>query len=275
MANKGEKPETAPEVAEEPMAKQSGFKIPFRKLSMTAGLIVAIFIFGSIALVTTLAVVVHTNNIRASRAEYDYLREVAEEIKIESEEFGVIRLSALDEEMRQINPDYVCWIRIEGTSIDYPVVRGNDNIKYLNISFHGDESITGTVFMDYRNVGDFLSPYIEGSLRHIIIYGHNLQQGGIFSELRRFLNREFLEENRIITLIVDDQTIEFEIFSARQTDINDPAYFLNFSESHSFPRFANRIEAPMRATQIITLSTCISDGSDDARLIVQGYRLLD
>jgi len=192
---------------------------------------------------------------------------------IESDEFGIIQLSALEQEMLYINSDYICWIRIDGTTIDYPVVRGDNNEQYLKTSFHGEERITGTVFMDYRNDGDLLNYHIGENIPNIIIYGHNLQQGGIFSDLKKFLNTQFLESNRIITLIVNDQFIDFEIFSARLTDIKDPAYFLDFGDSRNFPRFADRIDAPLKATQIITLSTCTTGGNDDERLIIQGYRI--
>ena len=275
MASKAAVPVKTPGIDLDSTEENNKTSGSVRKISKTVVLIIAVLVFGIIAMFTTIAVVVHISRVRAESAEFDALRELAAEIKIENhEEFGTIHLGALDEEMRKLNSDYVCWIRIDGTNIDYPVVRCDDNEKYLKTSFHGEQSITGTVFMDYRIHGDLLADSGENLIPHIIIYGHNLQQGGIFSDLRRLLNDSFLEENNIISLIVDDQVIEFEIFSARRTDVNDHAYFLNFDGTNAFPRFADRIDAPLRATQIITLSTCMSTGSDDIRLIVQGYRLI-
>jgi len=256
------------------MASKS--KKSFRGLSVKAALKISIITLGVIAIVTTVAVIMHTSSIRASRAEYDQLRELVGDIQAELGEFGTVQHRALCEEMRQINPDFVGWIRIEGTDIDYPVVRGRDNEKYINTSFSGEENIAGAIFMDYRNIGDLLEHTMSSpSLPHIIIYGHNLQQGGMFTDLRKLLNAQFMEENNIITLEIDGETVEFEIFSARRTDINDPAFFLNFRYSHSFPRFANRIGAPLRATQILTLATCVSDARDDARIVVQASRIFD
>ena len=273
MTSKGEKPVKASGKSGKPEKNQSSSKISFRKVAVTIGLTIAILIFGSIAFFTTLVVMANASDFRASRAEYDSLREMAE--AIETEENGDNQTSALDEEMRRLNPDYICWLRINGTGIDYPVVRGYDNYKYINTSFNGEANRAGTLFMDYRVTGDILALNEDESIPHIIIFGHNLQQGGMFGNLRKLLNDQFLAENNIITLIVDDQVVEFEIFSARMTDINDPAYFIDFSGPQAFPRFADRVEAPLKATQIITLSTCTSGGSNDARLIVQGYRLLD
>jgi len=274
MANNNVRNVKTSEATAEASTNQSKSKKSSRGISTKTALIIAIVVFGSIAIITTAMVVRNIASLRLSRAEYESLREIVNEIEIDSDEFGVISLAALDEEMRQINPDYVGWIRIEGTDIDYPVVRGEDNEKYLKTSFYGETNITGTVFMDYRVTGDLLSYRVGEAIPHIIIFGHNLQQGGIFSDLRWLLNDEFLEESNIITLIVNGETIEFEIFSARHTDINDPAYFLDFESPRSFPHFADRVDAPLMATQIITLSTCTRGGSDDERIIIQGYRLL-
>jgi len=274
MANNSKKTAMTSEASAESPAGQSSTNGKISKVSKTAVIILGIVIFGIIALFTTISVVVHLSRLRASEVEFESLRAIAADIEIDHEEFGVIELGQLDEEMRRINSDYVCWIRIDGTNIDYPVVRGPDNDKYLDTSFHGQKSITGTVFMDYRIYGDLLADNAEDLIPHIIIYGHNLQQGGIFTDLRKLLNDQFLEDNNRIKLIVNDEVIEFEIFAARRSDIEDPAYFLEFNASYSFPRFADRIDAPLKATQILTLSTCLGVGNQNARLIVQGYRLI-
>ena len=178
----------------------------------------------------------------------------------------VPHVSDFDVAMREINPDYVAWLRIGGTSIDHPVVRALDNEKYLEISFFGEPNSHGTLFMDYRNVGDHVP--------HIIIYGHNTRTGDKFGDLRNFLNAGFLMQNNIITLMVNDRIVEYEIFSARQTDVYDYAYFLDFDYPGSFHAFLERTGAPPYAAQILTLSTCISRGDDDERLVVQAALIM-
>jgi len=239
-------------------------KSPFSKASTTVILILGILVFGGVAAFTALAVISHTGELKASADEYAYLRGLAGDIEHSFDSDGVIELSALDNQMRNENPDYVCWIRIDGTNIDYPVVRGENNDKYLNTTFQGGENKAGAIFMDYRNVGEHMP--------HIIIYGHNLQQGGMFTDLKKYTNSSFLEANNKIILIVNGHEVEFEIFAGRKTDVNDPAYNLNLFTQRNFGRYANKIEAPLRASQILTLSTCVSEGDDEARIVVQAWR---
>ena len=239
-------------------------KSPFSKASTTVILILGIIVFGGIAAFTAFLVTSHLSELRASADEYAYIRGLAGDIENEYTADGELRLSDLDNEMQAINPDYICWIRIDGTSIDYPVVRGTNNDKYLNTSFQGDENKAGAIFMDYRNAAD--------NLPHIIIYGHNLRQGGMFTDLRKFTSSSFMEENNKVVLTVNGQEIEFEIFAARKTSVDDPAYNLNLATQRNFGRWANKIEAPLRAGQVLTLSTCVSEGDDNERIIVQAWR---
>ena len=170
-------------------------------------------------------------------------------------------VSAFDASLREINPDYVFWISIDGTQVDYPVVRGQDNAKYLNLSFSGEANVFGALFMDYRCHGD--------NLPHIIIYGHNSRRGDLFGGLNLFLDEQYLAEHPIITITENDKKTHYEIFSARITNINDPAYFLDFSEPGSYRAFLERCGAPENATQVITLSTCVTSPNNNDRLIIQ------
>jgi sortase B len=172
----------------------------------------------------------------------------------------------LDAQMREANDSYIGWLKIEGTTIDLPVVRGRDNVRFLNTTFGGATNSIGAIFADYRNVGEYVP--------HIIIYGHNAEDTDgnrlMFGGLHYFLDDEYRAAHPTITLMTNDTLAEFEVFAARFTDTTDPAYYLEFSAKGSFQAFLERINAPPDATQIITLSTCVGVGNDDRRMIVQG-----
>ena len=57
--------------------------------------------------------------------------------------------------LKKINPDIVAWIRIPDTSIDYPVVQGNDDSYYLTHTFKKTEHVAGAIFLDSDNNADF------------------------------------------------------------------------------------------------------------------------
>ena len=69
--------------------------------------------------------------------------------------------------LKKINPDIIAWIRIPDTSIDYPVVQGNDDSYYLTHTFKKTEYVAGAIFLDSDNNADF-------SDDKNIIYGHNI-----------------------------------------------------------------------------------------------------
>jgi len=175
------------------------------------------------------------------------------------------RTGSLDTDMLEINPDYAGWLMIDDTILNYPVAHWSDNVKYLNTTFEGKKNNIGAIFMDYRTSWD--SP-------HVIIYGHNIGdlRGNkyMFGGLRDFLNDKYRAAHPVIEVLRNGELYEYEIFAARAADIRDPAYFLNFSEPGSFEAFLERNGASADETQVLTLSTCAGDGSDDRRVIVQG-----
>jgi|GEM_PF-674982 len=192
---------------------------------------------------------------------YEYLPEAVAEVLAHRPP----HISAFDAGMRAINPNYIAWLIINGMRVNYPVVRGEDNERYLTTAFNGEANMFGTLFMDYRNVGE--------TVPHIIIYGHNIRSGDMFGTLHYFLDDEHMARHPIISLLVNGRIVEYKIFSARKTDVNDPAYFLDFTAPGSFAGFLERNGAPADATQIITLSTCSSTGDDDVRVVIQGALL--
>ena len=78
--------------------------------------------------------------------------------------------------LREINPDIVAWIYIEGTKVNYPIVQGEDNSYYLKHLFSGEWNGSGCIFLDFRNDASFAD-------RHSIIYGHHMKNGTMFTDL--------------------------------------------------------------------------------------------
>ena len=74
------------------------------------------------------------------------------------------------EEIQKVNPDVFAWITEYDTGIDYPIVHGEDNFQYLNQNAQKKYSLSGAIFMDYRNQPDFQDSliYYTGITWHIM-----------------------------------------------------------------------------------------------------------
>ena len=53
--------------------------------------------------------------------------------------------------LKEQNPDVVAYLKVNGTNIDYIVVRGDDNEYYLKHNLNRNWNVLGWVFADYRN----------------------------------------------------------------------------------------------------------------------------
>ena len=174
----------------------------------------------------------------------------------ESEE-DIVNLSMDD--LARINNNFIGWISIRNV-IEYPVVRGRDNVRYVNTTFTGRRSSAGAIFMDYRNRSGF-----DGKVS--IIYGHHTWDGSMFSPIARYLDPAFMRRNpNIIITTRDGRTLTYRVFAARLTDAWDPAYTIAlFEPDRASSEFPN---APPDANRFLLLSTCTRGGSDDERIIV-------
>ena len=133
------------------------------------------------------------------------------------------------EGLRAINEDIVAWIQIPGIGVDYPVVQGEDNEHYLHYTFDGKENIAGSIFLDFRNKADFTD-------RKVILYGHNMQDGSMFSQLEKYQDDDFREEQGRVILYLPDKTLEYEIVKCRKVSMWDLVYGNVDEEKESVPK---------------------------------------
>ena len=95
-----------------------------------------------------------------------------EEVIIEdnNEEKSVIDWQKLE----NINKDIIGWIKIENTNIDYPILKDDDNLKYLKHSFDGKYNNNGSIFTLNE------SPFEDNTT---LIYGHNMNNKTMFGSV--------------------------------------------------------------------------------------------
>lgn len=194
-------------------------------------------------------------------------KQVAKEAKVDPNQFtGVVDFEAL----QKVNPDVVGWIYQKDTIINYPIMRGNDNDQYLHSDINKKYSVSGSIFMDYRNSGDF-------SDFNTIVYGHHMHDGSMFKSLRGYTKEtDYYKDHKTFELITPDKKYHLQIVSAFITPATSEAYtysFNNIADKQAFLNYAvknSKISTGVTATtddKIITLSTCAYD-YDEARYVV-------
>lgn len=164
--------------------------------------------------------------------------------------------------LKEKNKDAIAFLKVNGTNVEYVVVKGNDNKYYLNHSFDGKYNIAGWIFADYKNKFD-------GTDKNIVVYGHNRRDGSMFGSLKKALKEEWYkkEENRKIVFITENESCIYEVFSIYQIEKEDYYIRTNFSKDE-FTDFIKTIKSRSindfgvevsEKDSILTLSTCAND----------------
>ena len=143
------------------------------------------------------------------------------------------------------NADCIGWLSIDGTNISYPVMHTpSDPQKYLRRNFYGKYSQSGVPFLDGR---------CSLQSTNLIIYGHNMRNGTMFSNLKKYVNREFLNAHRTVKFETVDGSRYYTVTEVLKTNTSDAWY--------------DRITAE-DGNRYLLLSTCYGSGKDGRLLII-------
>ena len=108
------------------------------------------------------------------------------------------------------NSDFVGWITIDGTNINYPVMQTvNSPNYYLKRSFE----------KQYSNYG---VPYVQencvlGVSDNAVVYGHNMNNGSMFADLCKYEREDFYREHPVVRFDTLYGLGEYEIVAAFKT----------------------------------------------------------
>ena len=183
--------------------------------------------------------------------------------------------------LAKVNSDVKAWIYIDGTGINYPIVQTTDNTMYLHRTFEGTDSFIGAIFLDAGCAADFSS---ENS----IVYGHNLKNGQMFGMLKKHYDTNYNEdadykEHQKIWIITPEAEMEYQVFAAREIDVNEDAdvYTIGFASEEEYDAYLKtavekslyNLGTKTESTEdMLTLSTCTSS-SEAGRFIVQAIQI--
>ena len=182
------------------------------------------------------------------------------------------------EACKMSNGDFVAWLKIPDTKINYPVVWTDRVDYYLSHTFSGKESKIGTLFSlgktDYQTPG-----------RNIAVYGHHITTSGgnMFQPLMSYKKKSYFETHKTVyfdTLYDLGEYTIFAVINIKNTDWD--ASTASFDSDQSFLSFVNRARAASlydtgievnENDHILTLITCDRDyHNPDGRLIVMAVK---
>ena len=189
----------------------------------------------------------------------ELVREDAEgEEQAEVQETEMLQCPQVDfDVLREINPEVVGWLIIEGTRINYPVVQGEDNEFYLTHQFDGQNSSSGCLFLDVKNDGSFQE-------FNQIIYGHYMKNHSMFHDLLNYKSQEYFDAHPEGWLITPSAAYRLQFFSGYVSDVFGDAWNSSFSKKEYLEWLSDCKErsafssdaVPTADSRVLTLSTC-------------------
>lgn len=207
--------------------------------------------------------------------------DVNEEVESEKSDIEMVSVDGVMvqkkfEKLYKENKDFVGWITIGDTLVDYPVMHTpNDDENgefYIHRDFEKQYSSAGLPFVDGNCI-------IEYPTDNIIIYGHNMNAGTMFHDIMQYENEEFYASHKTFTFdtIYGDGTYEvIAAFYGQVLPEESTSFkyyeFVNAGSEEEFMTFVNNIKEMSiidtdveveYGDKLVTLSTCayhVSDG---------------
>ena len=200
------------------------------------------------------------NWLKENKDSNDIIEDIQDSISIDDNTDTVDKYNVDFDSLKQKNSDTIAWLKVNGTSIEYPVVKTTNNDFYMTHSFDKSYNSAGWVFMDYEN-------RFDGTDNNMVIYAHNRKDGTLFGTLKNILTEEWQnnEENFIIPFITENEKAEYQVFSVYKVESEDYYITTNFGTDNEFQKYIDTIKSRSikdfnvdvsTEDHILTLSTC-------------------
>ena len=174
--------------------------------------------------------------------------------------------------LKAINPEVEGWIFSEDSPISYPIVRGENNERYLKQLIDGSENQLGTLFVDYRNQAGFND-------ENTLVYGHNMEDDSMLATLPEYKHEDYYTKHPNLYLFLPDQTYRLELIGGFDVDPEDLGLLqMNFASPLDHDNFVFQVRtrswfrSQMEAKstdQFVSLITCNYD-TEEGRFVLVG-----
>lgn len=160
--------------------------------------------------------------------------------------------------LQQTSPDIVAWLYVPGANINFPVVQGSDNSFYLTHTTSQQESPYGSIFLDAKANNQFTD-------NNSIIYGHSVEGGGMFTDIKKFADEDFFNKHDAFYLLTPSGNYKCTIYTFAQTSDGSAYYTTSFGDYRddtlakwaSQSMFSRAVDTS--TANFISLSTCDLD----------------
>ena len=151
-----------------------------------------------------------------------------------------------------INEDIIAWIKIENTNINYPILKDNQQLYYLNHSYNKKSNRNGSIFTIEDN-------FLENKKN--IIYGHNMNNKIMFSDLEKYMDKNFFDNHKNFHIYTPTKNFEatvFSCYSILENQEKENILNLNFDEEIEYYKRKSKFNVNNIGTidKIVKLSTC-------------------
>lgn len=144
------------------------------------------------------------------------------EHQIQAPEYREYELRKKYYEALKINPDTKAWIKIDNSNIDFPVLQASDNDFYLKHNILKEEDKNGAIYLDYE-------VDLDKNPENIIIYGHNMLNTDVFSDLTKYKKIDYLKSHPTIRLYYDGYEYQYKVLGGFIIDINSKERYFPFN----------------------------------------------
>lgn len=176
------------------------------------------------------------------------------------------------------NRDFVGWVRVPGTRIDYPVMRSDVKDYYLRRDFDKKRANHGSIYAWEQ--ADVLAPS-----DNVTLFGHRMNDGTMFYDLLSYADAEFWREHPVFRFDTLEGEYEYEIFAVfRTSGTGGEGFnyhtFVNAADPTEFDAFVRTCKelarydtgiTPEYGDKLVTLSTC-DYALKNGRMVVVGRR---
>lgn len=161
-----------------------------------------------------------------------------------------------------VNPDIAGWIFIEALpQVSYPVLQGADDEYYVYRTYDRQASSSGCIFISSLCSRDLSSP-------HTLVYGHNMNNGTMFSPLYTHRGDGTFEKDPYIWFLTPGGDYCYRVFSIFETVRTSEAFTVFYRRDEAFLEHAYGLLARgsfyrdesvslNKESRIITLISCV------------------